>query len=135
MPNTGPCEGDANSRCSCKGYNLDRLLQPSILTYLARQDLHGYLIIQELENQDLQNGEKPDNAGVYRSLKKLEENGMVSSFWDTAGEGAPRKIFSITEAGRECLANWTVTLEKYREAIQVIVDDAKDALGVKDKTI
>lgn len=31
-------------KCSCKGYNLDKLLQPNVLILLAKQELHGYLI-------------------------------------------------------------------------------------------
>jgi len=32
------------------------------------RDMHGYVVIQELEKLDLFNGEKIDNTGIYRTL-------------------------------------------------------------------
>lgn len=114
-------------KCSCKGNNLDKLLQPNILTTLTKQKLHGYLIIQELERKNLFYGEKADSTGIYRTLKTMEERGLVSSDWDVDGSGAARKIYSITDAGRACLTNWIKTLENYKRTIDTIIEDAKRA--------
>lgn len=112
-------------KCSCKGYNLDKLLQPNILILLAKQNLHGYLIIQELENKNLFRGEKFDNTGIYRTLKTLEDRALVDSEWDIDGTGAAKKVYKITNAGRECLKNWIKTLEDYKQIIETIITDAK----------
>lgn len=115
-------------KCSCKGYNLDKLLQPNILILLAKHNLHGYLIIQELENKNLFNGEKADSTGIYRTLKTLEDKALVKSEWDMDGTGAAKKIYKITIAGKECLANWIQTLEDYKKTIETIIEDAKCVL-------
>jgi PadR family transcriptional regulator PadR len=117
---------DENSKCSCLGYNLDKLIQPNILILLAKKKLHGYSIVKELEKKDLFKGESPDNTGVYRALKKLEENGFVQFEWDTEGTGPAKKIFTITKQGRSCLSNWGVTLENYCTMINQIIDDIKN---------
>lgn len=112
-------------KCSCQGYNLDKLVQPNILILLARQDLHGYRLIQELEERGLLFGNKADKTGIYRTLKTLEGRGLLLSTWDVQGAGAAKKIYRITDAGRECLTNWVSTLEQYKAEIENIIEEAK----------
>ena len=116
-------------KCSCKGYNLDKLLQPNILTLLAKRDMHGYVVIQELEKLDLFNGERVDNTGIYRTLKHLEEKGLVQSQWDVEDVGAAKKIYQINDAGKKCLANWIQSLEEYKAIIDTVIDSAMRALS------
>lgn len=119
---------DAKAKCSCRGYNLDKLLQPNILILLARQNLHGYSIIQEFENRNLFNGEKADNTGIYRSLNTLEEKGLVKFEWEMESTGPAKKVYHITDVGLECLSNWVGTLEAYRSTIDTIIEEAKSIL-------
>ncbi|RNC29363.1 MAG: hypothetical protein AWM53_00716 [Candidatus Dichloromethanomonas elyunquensis] len=121
------CEGliEEKLKCSCRGYNLDKLLQPSILIILAKQKLHGYLIVQELENRNLLHGEKADTAGIYRTLATLENKGRVQFEWDLQGTGPAKKTYKITESGLECLSNWIQTLQDYRKTIDLIIEEAK----------
>lgn len=116
-------------KCSCRGYNLDKLLQPNILILLAKHDLHGYLIIQELEKKSQFNDEKVDNTGVYRALKTLEDREMVSFEWALDETGPAKKIYKITDKGLECLGNWIQTLENYKKFVEQIIEDAKEISG------
>ncbi|MEI8217344.1 MAG: helix-turn-helix transcriptional regulator [Eubacteriales bacterium] len=116
-------------KCSCKGYNLDKLLQPNILSLLAGRALHGYMIIQELEKKNLFKGEKIDNAGIYRTLKHLEEKGLVDSEWDVEEAGSAKRVYRINISGRECLGNWIRSLEDYKLTIESIIQDANRALS------
>ena len=118
-----------NIKCSCKGYNLDKLLQPNILIILAKQKLHGYMIIQQLESGNLFHNEKIDNTGVYRTLKTLEDRGMVSSEWVLEESGPAKKTYMITEKGLECLDTWIQTLENYKNTIENIITEAKNILA------
>ena len=116
-------------KCSCKGYNLDKLLQPNILALLTTKDMHGYVVIQELEKLDLFMGEKIDTTGIYRTLKNLEEKGLVQSKWDVEDAGAAKKIYQINDEGKECLANWIQSLEKYKVIIDTVIDNSRRALN------
>ncbi len=116
---------DANAKCSCKGYNLDKLLQPNILILLAKENLHGYSIIQALVAKDLFYGEKADNTGIYRTLNKLEEKGMIRFEWELENTGPARKVYHITDEGLACLSHWIDTLESYRKTIEVMTGEAK----------
>lgn len=120
---------DKNIKCSCKGYNLDKLLQPNILTILAKQKLHGYMVIQELERGHLFHNEKVDNTGVYRTLKTLEDRGMVRSEWMLEESGPAKKTYMITDKGLECLETWIQTLENYKKTIENIITEAKNVLA------
>jgi len=115
-------------RCSCAGINLDKLVQPAILTLLAEQDLHGYGLIQRIMTFPLFRGEKPDPTGVYRFLKAMERRSLVAAQWDIMESGPPKKTYKITAEGKACLAQWISTLADYREAIDALVVHAAKIL-------
>ena len=116
---------DEDNKCSCKGNNLDRLIQPAILVILADNELHGYSIIQELELKNLFQGHPPDNTGIYRTLHIMEEKELLASGWDIPETGSAKKIYKITEKGRICLKTWIKTLEQYKDTIDNILKEAK----------
>ena len=61
--------------------------------------MHGYQIIREIEERS--NGSwKPSAGSVYPTLQLLADEGTISS-----EESNGRKIYSLTEAGREEVAN------------------------------
>ena len=130
MSNNRPTPLGGKEKCSCKGYNLDKLLQPNILILLAKQELHGYLIIQELESKDLFRGEKADNTGIYRTLRTMEDKGLVKSELVLEATGPAKKVYKVTEDGLHCLNNWIETLENYKNTIDGIITEARDVLEI-----
>lgn len=115
--------------CPCKGKNLDKLMQPAILEILYGQDLHGFMLIQKLGESPMFGGITPDRAGVYRYLKKMETSGLLASDWEMDGEGGkPRRIYSITEKGRQCLANWSEALKQYLYSVSSLIGEIDTAL-------
>lgn len=115
--------------CPCRGKNLDKMLQPAILMSLYDDDLYGFILIQKLSENPMFDGSMPDKAGVYRYLKKMEASGLLQSDWEFDDEGSkPRRIYSITEHGKQCLVNWTKALKQYICAVSKLVEQI-------DKTI
>lgn len=55
---------------------------------------------------------------LYRVLRQLERDGMVSSAWDTSQAGPARRIYAITEAGEAYLKLWADSLEQYRKMME-----------------
>jgi len=53
-------------------------------------------------------------GSLYRVLRQLEKDGMVSSTWDTSGQGPARRMYAITEAGEAYLKLWASGIEQYR---------------------
>lgn len=120
--------------CSCQGNNLDKFLQVHILLLLSKKPMYGLEIINELEKRSMFSGHRPDPTGVYRYLKKMESDGHLSSEMkaDLPGE-KPKKTYSITDHGRDCLANWAVALGQYSVDIIGLVSEIEYAFENKDK--
>ncbi len=107
----GPCAELA--ACSCTGRNLDRLLHLGILLRLAHGERHGYRIVAELADWPTLAGTAPDSAGVYRLLRRLDNDGLVRSDWEPGAGGPARHRYALSDRGRHCLRLWSTTLERY----------------------
>ena len=103
--------------CPCAGRNLDKLVQPAILTVLASEDVHGYVLVQRLAEMPMFRGQKPDATGVYRFLRQMEERELVTSTWDTSESGPAKRLYHLTATGRACLVRWVETLATYHTAL------------------
>jgi PadR family transcriptional regulator, regulatory protein PadR len=90
-------------------------LQPFLLLALEQWQSHGYELIQRMTAFGF---EALDRGSVYRILRQLEKDGLVSSGWDTSKEGPARRLYSLTDAGRAYLNVWAASLRGY----QVMLD-------------
>lgn len=108
-------------KCACNGSFLDKFIQPALLVILTRGDNHGFQMIADLEQSGMVSGDSLDPAGLYRTLKRMEASGLVSSRWDTDSAAKPRRMYSITEEGRHCLHTWNSTLKEYRSNLDSIL--------------
>lgn len=104
------------NNCPCAGGNLPRFVHPAILGVLAQGPLHGYRILQQLAATRLFQNRPPDQTGVYRMLKGMEQEGLLHSE-QAQGRAAHRRIFSLTDKGRACLARWERTLIGHQATI------------------
>jgi hypothetical protein len=73
-------------------------VRSAILALLAERPMHGYQIIGEIEERS-RGSWKPSAGSVYPTLQLLADEGFIS-----AEESNGRKIYSLTEAGREEVA-------------------------------
>jgi len=128
-----PKDDDDLHECMQLGKNLSRMSQPTILSILqeAGKPLHGYKIVQIAAGTPMFGGSKPDAAGIYRALKKMEEQGLVTASWDTPDSGAAKRMFSLTEEGQNCLRRWVDALACYCVTIQELRQMAANALGIE----
>ena len=56
-------------------------------------------------------------GNLYRALRRLEEEGLVRSEWDADAPGPARRVYELTDAGRELLAQWVDALARARDRI------------------
>ena len=82
---------------------------------------HGYALVNRLSESPLLEGTKPDDTGVYRLLKILEGQGLVRHEVAESELGPSKRVYELTDSGRECLGKWTETLDKYHRAIAKLV--------------
>src|SRR4030088_1152176 len=80
-----------------------------LLLLLRHWGAHGYQLMQTLSVAGLG---MVDPATVYRTLRQLEKEGFVSSSWDPKESGAPRRVYTLTDAGEAYLQVWARQLEQ-----------------------
>ncbi|MBP1136369.1 DNA-binding PadR family transcriptional regulator [Arthrobacter sp. PvP023] len=73
-------------------------VRSAVLALLAERPMHGYQIIREIEERS-SGSWKPSAGSVYPTLQLLADEGLIR-----AEESNGRKIYSLTEAGREEVA-------------------------------
>jgi len=96
--------------CRCGGVQTGRFLQPCLLLLLHRHSTHGYELMQSLDEFGFMDSEI-DPGTVYRHLRKLEEEGLVNSSWDTEKGGPAKRLYKLTAEGEELLHAWAVTIK------------------------
>jgi len=83
----------------------ERYLQASILLGLNSKPSYGYELIGNIQTYGFIQGDAPPGM-VYRHLRQMEEDNLVQSEWETKDAGAAKRIYTITDEGREVLAFW-----------------------------
>ena len=80
-----------------------------ILKLLTSGDKYGYEITKLVQKYSKQLYELKE-ATMYSSLKRLENDAHITSYWGSETQGGRRKYYRITESGRELYAtnkqNW-----------------------------
>ncbi len=80
-----------------------------ILKLLSTRDKYGYQIAKQVL-QLSENQYQLHEATMYSSLKRLEREGFITSYWGDETQGARRKYYQITVGGwqqyQENIRNW-----------------------------
>src|ERR1044071_8884133 len=71
-----------------------------ILKFLADSDKYGYEITK-LVSEHTDHRYELKEATMYSSLKRLEQDGHITSYWGDESQGGRRKYYRITASGRE----------------------------------
>ncbi len=87
-----------------------RHLKYAILGLLYNENLTGYDLYLKFGGP-LSEFWSAKHSQIYPELKKLAEEGVVSYDIEIAGTSLEKKVYSITEAGREDFLNWLSTIE------------------------
>lgn len=78
-------------------------LETLVLLLIAEQPSHGYEIAKKLSELGFDFGNIAVMGNLYRLLSRLEMQGLVRSQWDLCDPGPARRVYKITEAGKEFL--------------------------------
>ena len=78
-----------------------------ILSLICEQPMHGYQIEQEISQRNMRTWTDLSTSSIYYILQRLEEKGFIERSADQAPDkGVPRKVYQVTQAGRE---QWKTT--------------------------
>lgn len=108
------CEGGRGSAegCRCQGSRMRGFVQPRLLLQLVKKPAHGYELMEALSATA--DDPAPDPGTLYRTLRALEEDGLVRSAWDTEGAGPARRVYELSDQGVEFLHAWAVSIRGTR---------------------
>jgi DNA-binding PadR family transcriptional regulator len=99
-----------------------RWLEPFLLVLIEEQEAYGGALIARLNELCLApNG--VDVGMAYRTLRELEGEGLMTSQW-VADNGAPRRAYRLTRAGRQALDEWTSVMRERGRLVEAFLDQA-----------
>ncbi len=118
--------------CSCGMGNLYRFVEPVTLYLLKKRGRsHGYDLAGALNDNALTDS-RIEPGALYRTLRRLEESGLVVSAWDVSGAGPARRMYDLTPSGEDHLSEWLVVLERMSRSLSRFVADVKCVTGKGD---
>lgn len=108
-------------------------LSTIILSTLLDGDKYGYEIIDTIKDKT-NGGICVKQPSLYSSLKRMEEQGLISSYWRDSEIGGRRHYYSITDYGKKYTEKWQLDLnifndqQKQNNQNELIInnDDQKD---------
>jgi PadR family transcriptional regulator PadR len=99
---------------------VERFVEPSILLLLRERPLHGYELIERLP--ELAGEGRIDVGNLYRLLRALEAEGLVSSEWSAELPGPAKRTYELTSEGRRLLDRWAEALRQAQGDVQSFLD-------------
>ncbi len=93
-----------------------------VLDHVQRlEPIHGYGLIRAMEERKAPGQWK--EGTVYPLLATMEREGLVTSRWGKPGEGARRKYYESTPAGREVRDLAVLKWQRLRRRLDDILED------------
>jgi PadR family transcriptional regulator, regulatory protein PadR len=88
---------------------VERFAEPSLLLLLRERPMHGYELIDRLP--EVAGAEsRVDVGNLYRLLRGLEDEGVVTSEWSADLPGPAKRTYELTDEGRRLLDRWAESL-------------------------
>jgi PadR family transcriptional regulator PadR len=110
---------------------LRRFLEPCLLLVLHKRDAHGYELAEAIKAFGFGEKNPVDQSVVYRTLRWLEEHGMVVSAWDTESTAGPaRRVYHLTEDGDRYLGAWMADLHETALLLQAFVAEYRKHMAL-----
>ena len=100
---------------------VERLVEPALLLLLAERPRHGYDLLEDIPGL-VGDGTEVDLGNLYRLLRGLEAEGLVSSQWDVGAPGPARRVYTLTPAGARLLQAWATALRATGTVITTFLD-------------
>lgn len=94
-----------------------------ILNILAEGDRYGYEICKEVENKSKGSYELKQPT-LYSCLKRLESQGLISSYWEDSDIGGKRHYYKLTDEGRDTFKQSQDDWRRSREIIDNLISGA-----------
>lgn len=91
-----------------------------ILSMLYRNDLYGYELGKRVKEQTQNNFELKEGT-LYLAFKRLEQNGLIESYWGEESVGGRRKYYRLLPEGRRHLAKRKREWEHLKDIVDLFL--------------
>jgi poly-beta-hydroxybutyrate-responsive repressor len=108
-------------------------LKPSLLLLLAEGPSHGYELLEQVRRLGIQGAEP---GGLYRYLRSMEKDEVVSSWWEPSQAGPARRTYVLTDSGRGALRESLESLRDVRQLLAGLLDrydSLSEGAGVRQR--
>lgn len=96
-----------------------------ILRVLCEADNYGYEIIKSISK--ISNGKyELKEPSLYTSLKRLESQKLIESYWGDESQGGRRKYYKVTTAGLETYKHNLAAWKKAKILIDQLIEKGGD---------
>jgi PadR family transcriptional regulator PadR len=109
---------------------VERFAEPAVLLLLEERAAHGYELLERL--RPLVGEQRVEMGNLYRLLRALENEGLVSSQWDAEAPGPAKRRYQLTDEGMRLLAQWVEALRGVQDRIEVFIDRYERGEEVND---
>ena len=99
---------------------VERFVEPALLLLLRERPMHGYELLDRLPDL-VPDARRVDLGNLYRLLRALEDEGVVTSEWQADLPGPARRTYHLTPAGRRLLDAWAASLRRARDGIDAFL--------------
>jgi DNA-binding PadR family transcriptional regulator len=100
-------------------------LNPIILSTLLDKDKYGYEIIEDIKSKYSVEVRQPR---LYSSLKRMETQGFISSYWQDSEIGGKRHYYSLTGEGRNFLDKNPIEIQPESTQINSVDENENENL-------
>lgn len=91
-----------------------------ILSMLYDRDLYGYELAKRAKEQT-QNRFEMKEGTLYLAFKRLEQNGLISSYWGDESVGGRRRYYNILPEGRAYVRARKAEWEQLKDIIDLFL--------------
>ncbi len=92
-----------------------------VLKVLSRKPLHGYGIAKWI-GEETGGVLELEDAALYQGLHRMEARGWIDAEWSRTDTGRRAKLYRLTPAGRERLADGSEGFKSYASAVLKVLE-------------
>ncbi|CAN5475086.1 helix-turn-helix transcriptional regulator [soil metagenome] len=94
-------------------------LRPCLLVLLAEGPSHGYELLEGVRRLGFGGA---DAGGLYRTLRAMEREVLVRSWWEASPAGPARRTYELNTDGEVALRRAVAELQEARRLLGAIVE-------------
>ncbi len=100
--------------------NREHFLQVCLMVLLKEKSNYGYQLLEDLEPFGI-DSESLNIGALYRSLRKLENEGYIESDWIDSDQGPQKRIYHLTDLGKTNLNDRMTFIHHRRQSLENLI--------------